>query len=181
MARAIRDAAGRAVHVGDTVGGVTPAPGHVTITGEVDEVRTGRVLVAVATAAAGTTPADSLELPAAGTLVWLPARRMFLIHGQAVQGQQVRSVTGPLKSLHWSGRRGDIQHAATFTGDDLIGAVLGNDGFTLLLRVSKARPKPELVPPGWFILRPPGRVRARACDPEHYATAYAPIAPDNAT
>lgn len=174
MARALRDAAGRAVQVGDTVGGVTPAPGQVTITGEVVEVGTGRVLVAVATAA---TTAPGREVPAAGTPVWLTARRMFLIHGQAIQGQQVRAVAGPLKSMRWSGRHQDIPAAVAFIGEDLIGAVLGGDGFTLLLRLNKARPKPELVPPGWFILRPPGRVRARACDPDYYASAYAPIAP----
>lgn len=175
MARALRDAAGRAVQVGDTVGGVTTPPGQITITGEVIRVGTSRVLVDVATAAA---PVRGREVPAPGSSVWLSARRMFLIHGQAMQGQQVRSVAGPLKSMQWSGRRDDLTQAATFTGADLIGAVIGSDGgFTLLLRVSKARPKPELVPPGWFILRPPGRVRARACDPEHYARAYAPIAP----
>lgn len=173
MPRAIRDAAGRAVHIGDTVGGVTSSPGQITITGEVTQLWPGRVLVAVATASAP----GKKDAPAPGSAVLLSARRMFLIHGQAIQEQQVRAIGGPIASMRWSGRREDLQLALDFAGQDLIGAVLGGDGLTLLLRVSTAKPQPRLAPPGWFILRPPGRVRPRACHPEHYAIAYAPVAP----
>lgn len=177
MRRALRDAAGRAVRVGDTVGGVTSPPAQLTIIGEVTEVRMSRVLVEVVTV---TAPNYTWEVPAVGTPVWLLARRLFLIHGQAIQGQQVRAVAGPFTSMRWSGRGEDLMKAAEFAGEDLIAAVAGDggDGITLVLRVSKARPEPALVPPGWFILRPPGRVRHRAVDPDHYATAYAPLAPE---
>lgn len=174
MPSAIRDAAGRAVRVGDIVGGVTATPGQITIVGEVTEIWPTSVLVAVTTAAVP----GKKEVPAAGAAVPLLARRMFLIHGHATQGQQVHAVNGPLAAFRWSGKQQDMTRAIEFAGEDLIGALVGGDGLALLLRASKAKPTPELVPPGHFILRPPGRGRHRACNPRHYAIAYAPIAPD---
>lgn len=177
MPSAIRDAAGRVVQVGDIVGGVTSSPGQITIVGEVTEVWPTSVLVAVTTAAVP----GKKEVPAVGAAVRLLARRMFLIHGRATQGQQVRAVSGPIAAFRWTGKQEDMAQVIEFVGEDLIGALVGDDGLTLLLRVNKRKPAPELVPPGWFILRPPGRGRHRACDPRHYAIAYAPIAPDPTT
>lgn len=174
MSRTIRDAAGRTVVVGDTVGGTTAPPRPVTVTGQVAEIDHSRVRVKV-TVASG----SGVCVPAAGAPVWLPARQMFLVHSRAPQTHQARPERGQVTSMWWSGKAEDLPLAARFAGIDLIGALEGTDGWTLLLRAAKDRAFPYLVLPGWFILRASRGGRHRACDPAQHATNYAP-APDSA-
>lgn len=175
MSRTIRDAANRPVQVGDVVGGTTLEPSPVTITGEVDRIARGQVRVKVAT-----TSARSRKAPVADSVVWLPARRMFLIHG-AVQRRQLRVVRGSVISMCWSGKTEDLPHAREFVGTDLIGAVEDDDGYTLLIRAGKHRPDPDLVPPGWFILCALGHNRRRVCEPAYHAATFPTAAPDSAS
>lgn len=175
MPRTIRDAAGRTVVIGDTVGGTTAQPRPVTVTGEVIEIDHSGVLLTVATASA-----SGRAVPAADATVWLPARQMFLVHARAPQAQQARPRPGRVISMRWSGKIGDLPLAARFAGTDLIGALEGTGGWTLLLSLAKDKAHPDLVLPGWWILRPPRRARHRACDPVQYAANYAPAAPDSA-
>ena len=90
--------------------------------------------------------------------------------------QAVVARLGQVTSLRWSGQCEDLAAAAEFAGRDLIAAADGGDGWTLFLRGHKARHSPDVVPPGWFILRPPMKGRHRACDPTAFVTSYAPIA-----
>jgi hypothetical protein len=172
MTRTLLDAAGRTVHVGDTVGGITVKPGQFTVTGEVREVGQHRVLVSVLTAAP-----PGKKTPQTGDPVWLPARTLFLIYGRAIQGQQVRTVAGPITTMRWSGDPNDIEEAATFVGRRLVGAIVGTDGTALLIRLHKHKPTPQICPPGYFLLHPPDHRVMRICTPEHFNTAYAPLAP----
>lgn len=170
MARTTRDVAGRLVQEGDTVGGTTINPGY-TLTGTVVEVGQSRLLVSVITASVTNrrhTP------PAAGAEVWLPVTRTFLIHSVTRPGlaQQTQ-----VMSLLWSGNGRDLAAARNFVGAQLVGAVAATDGgIRLLLRTAKNGQLPELVRPGWFVVRPPKGGRHHACDPVHYLANYTPAA-----
>lgn len=175
MSRTIRDAAGRTVVIGDVVGGTTLPPRPFTVTGEVAEIDDSRVRVTVATASA-----SGRLLPGVGAPVWLPARQIFLIHSQTPQTQQLRLERDEVTSMRWAGNPQALPLAAQFAGIDLIGAVETTDGWTLLLRASKTTNHPDLVPPGWFIVRPSRSGRLRACGPVQYAANFTPAAPTGA-
>ncbi|MEW2568399.1 hypothetical protein [Streptomyces sp. NPDC047070] len=169
MTRTIRDAAGRPIHVGDIVGGSTNFP-RATVTGEVTEIGPRRVQLTVATVSAA-----RKDAPRVGSSLWLPARLVFLVHAKTPQVQTVVIEHGQVTSVRWTGKAADLRAVAEFAGRDLIGALDGEDGWTLLLRTSKGFTNPEVVPPGWFVLRPSSG-RHRACDPTIYAASYAPTA-----
>lgn len=174
MERTIRDAAGRTVQAGDTVGGTTGIP-QSTVIGYVVEVSYSRLRLIVTSVST-----SHRNGPKVGTELWMPGRRAFLIHANIPQVQTVRATSGHVTSLRWTGKASDLPAAVQFAGADLIGALDGEDGWTLFLRTSKARSaNPDAVLPGWFILRPPVKGRHRGCDPATYASSYAPIATEH--